>query len=102
MLLDLDPTGMGEEVPQPMKPSVAIDTLKSMFEKLESEGEPMSESLDSWKAVLCSNLGTNNQRIIYSNLEDISKLDMEGMHCLIIPDTPHEIELLALKRWQVE
>jgi diphthine synthase len=102
VLLDLDPTGMGEETPQPMTPSVAIDTLKSMSRKLESEGEPMIEDLNSWQAILCSNLGTNNQQIKYSNLEELSKINMVGMHCIIIPDTPHEMELLALDRWKDE
>jgi hypothetical protein len=35
-------------------------------------------------------------------LEKLSKIDLEGMHCLIIPDTPHEIETLALERWRVD
>ena len=102
VLLDLDPTGMGEETPQPMSPTVAIDTLNSMSEKLVIEGEAMIEDLITWKAILCSNLGTNHQQINYSTLEKLSKLEIKGMHCLIIPDTPHEIELLALERWRID
>jgi diphthine synthase len=102
VLLDLDPTGMGENIPQPMSPADAIDTLKSMCEKLQGEGETMSEDLTKWEAILCSNLGTNSQQINFSSLEKLSKIDLEGMHCLIIPDTPHEIETLALERWRVD
>ena len=102
VLLDLDPTGMGENIPQPMSPFVAIDILKSMSEKLQSEGETMIEDISSWKAVLCSNLGTNNQQIKYATLTQLSKIELEGMHCLIVPDSPHELESLALERWEID
>ena len=74
LLLDLDPTGMGEKQPQPMTPIIAIDTLNNMTQKLVNEGEPMIEDLLSWDAVLCSNLGTKNQQITYSFLEKLSTL----------------------------
>ncbi len=102
LLLDLDPTGMGEKQPQPMTPIIAIDMLNNMAQKLVNEGEPMIEDLLSWNAVLCSNLGTKNQQIRYSSLEEISSIQLEGMHCIIIPSNPHEMELLALNRWKVE
>ena len=38
----------------------------------------------------------------YSSLEEISSIKLEGMHCIIIPSNPHEMELLALNRWKVE
>lgn len=102
VLLDLDPTGMGEEKPQPMKPFVAIDTLNSMSRKLRINGDDLDADIMSWNAVLCSNLGTNNSQIIYSNLEKLSKIELDGMHCLIIPSELHEMESLALTRWEVE
>jgi len=102
LLLDLDPTGMGEEQPQPMTPQIAIDTLNKMSQKLVDEGKPMIENLLSWNAILCSNLGTKNQQIKYSSLGNLSSIELIGMHCLIIPSEPHEMELLALNRWEVE
>ena len=65
-------------------------------------GEPMIEDLLSWNAILCSNLGTKNQQIAYSSLEKLSTIQLDGMHCIIIPSNPHEMELLALNRWKVE
>ena len=102
LLLDLDPTGMGEEKPQPMSPRIAIDTLNNMSQKLVDEGKPMIEDILSWDAILCSNLGTKNQQITYSSLEKLSLIESSGMHCLIIPSEPHEMELLALNRWRFE
>ncbi|MBJ23238.1 MAG: diphthine synthase [Euryarchaeota archaeon] len=102
VLLDLDPTGMGEDKPQPMTPFIAIDTLNSMSEKLKNNGEEMDGNIMSWDAVLCSNLGTRNNQIRYSSLENLSKIELDGMHCLIIPSSLHEIESLALSRWEAE
>ena len=102
LLLDLDPTGMGEKQPQPMSPMIAIDTLNNMAQKLVDDGEPMIEDLLSWNAVLCSNLGIKSQQIAYSSLERLSRIQLDGMHCIIIPSNPHEMELLALNRWKVE
>ncbi len=102
LLLDLDPTGMGEEQPQPMTPRVAIDTLNKMAQKLVSEGEPMTEDLLLWDAILCSNMGTKTQQITFSSLKKISSIQSTGMHCIIIPSNPHEMELLALNRWKGE
>ena len=102
LLLDLDPTGMGEEKPRPMTPEIAIDTLNKMSQKYVDEGTPMIDNLLSWDAVLCSNLGTKNQEIKYSSLETLSSIESDGMHCLIVPSEPHEMELLALNRWRIE
>jgi len=102
VLFDLDPTGMGEEKPQPMTPSIAIDTLNSMSKKLNSSGDDMDEDVMSWKGILCSNLGTKNSQIMYSSLERLSMVDLKGMHCMIFPSKLHEIELLALSRWEVK
>ena len=62
----------------------------------------MIEDFSSWKAVLCSNLGTNNQQIKYATLTQLSEIELEGMHCLIVPDSPHELESLALERWEID
>ena len=102
VLLDLDPTGMGEDKPQPMTPFIAIDTLNSMSKKLEINGEEVDAEMMSWEAILCSNLGTRNAQISFSSLEKLSKIELEGMHCLIIPSNLHEIESLALSRWRVD
>ena len=85
-----------------MSPHIAIDTLNNMSQKLVDEGKPMIEDILSWDAILCSNLGTKNQQIKYSSLEKLSSIESNGMHCLIIPSEPHEMELLALNRWRFE
>ena len=93
LLLDLDPTGMGEEQPQPMTPQIAIDTLNKMSQKLVDEGKPMIENLLSWDAILCSNLGTKNQQIKHSSLETLSSIESRG--CLLYTSPSQRDGLLS-------
>ena len=64
-LLDLDPTGMGEGEQSPMTPEIAVDVLRKMAEKLSIE-------VEDWKLVLCSDMGTENARIIVGLPNEIS------------------------------
>ena len=89
VLLDLDPTGMGVESPQPMSPSQAVDLLQKMFEKMiGDEGvvrESMSDPIGSWDGILLSDLGTREQRVVSGNLEELSTVTGGRIHCLILP-----------------
>ncbi len=102
VLLDLDPTGMGVETPQPMQPKQAVETLQAMFEKLvEHEGrvrESMTAAITNWDAVLLSDLGTSDQRVVSGNLEDIAKLTGGRIHCLILPAEFTGLEREAYER----
>ena len=102
VLLDLDPTGMGVETPQPMQPKQAVEILQAMFEKLvEHEGgvrESMTTAITNWDAVLLSDLGTSDQRVVSGDLEDIAKLTSGRIHCLILPAEFTGLEREAYER----
>lgn len=106
VLLDLDPTGMGVETPQPMQPKQAVEILQAMFEKLiEREGrvrESMTTVITNWDAILLSDLGTSDQRVVSGDLEDIAKLTDGRIHCLILPAefTGLEREAYERRRYQ--
>ena len=102
VLLDLDPTGMGVETPQPMQPKQAVEILQAMFEKLiEREGgvrESMTAAITNWDAILLSDLGTSDQRVVSGDLEDIAKLTDGRIHCLILPAEFTGLEREAYER----
>lgn len=102
VLLDLDPTGMGVETPQPMQPKQAVEILQAMFEKLiEREGgvrESMTTAITNWDAILLSDLGTSDQRVVSGDLEDIAKLTDGRIHCLILPAEFTGLEREAYER----
>ena len=102
VLLDLDPTGMGIETPQPMQPKQAVEILQAMFEKLvEHEGgvrESMTTAITNWDAILLSDLGTSDQRVVSGDLEDVAKLTGGRIHCLILPAEFTGLEREAYER----
>ena len=102
VLLDLDPTGMGVETPQPMQPKQAVEILQAMFEKLiEREGgvrDSMTTAITNWDAILLSDLGTSEQRVVSGDLEDIAKLTDGRIHCLILPAEFTGLEREAYER----
>jgi len=92
VLLDLDPTGMGEGEQQPMTPEVAIDVMQKMALKL-------NVSIDDWKLVLCSDMGTEEAKINVGTPIEISEVAQGRIHCLLVPATLHDVEATALARW---
>ena len=92
VLLDLDPTGMGEGEQSPMTPEVAVDVLRMMAEKLELD-------VEDWTLVLCSDMGTDDARISVGNLDQISGVKGGRIHCLLVPAELHDVEATALARW---
>ena len=89
VLLDLDPTGMGIDKPTPMQPKQAVEILQAMFEKLvEREGnvrQSMTTTIANWDAILLSDLGTPDQRVVSGNLQELAGLDSGRIHCFILP-----------------
>ena len=106
VLLDLDPTGMGFDLPTPMSPSQAISTLEEMKEKwLEEEDGLDSNSviksvlaINEWEGMLLSDVGTKGQRIFSGSLEEISKIQGGWVPSLIIPSEMSENEREAFGR----
>lgn len=106
VLLDLDPTGMGLDIPTPMSPSQAISTLGEMEEKwleerdgLDSTGVKKSAlAVNEWEGVLLSDVGTKGQRVFSGSLKEISKVQGGRVHSLIIPSEMSDNEREAFSR----
>ena len=93
VLLDLDPTGMGFDLPTPMSPSQAISILERMSER---QGEP--RVVREWEGILLSDVGTSRQRVTSGSLGEISQIKGGFVHTLIIPSNMSENERDAFHR----
>ena len=91
-LLDLDPTGMGEDEQSPMTPEIAVDVLRMMANRLDVD-------VEDWTLVLCSDMGTDDARISVGTLDEISGVKGGRIHCLLVPASLHDVEAAALERW---
>ena len=106
VLLDLDPTGMGLDLPTPMSPSQAISTLGEMEEKWLEERDGLDSTgvkkgalaVNEWEGVLLSDLGTKGQRVFSGSLKEISKVQGGRVHSLIIPSEMSDNEREAFSR----
>ena len=92
VLLDLDPSGMGEGEQQPMTPEIAVDVLRKMSHKLEVD-------VEDWMLVLCSDMGTDDARITVGTPTEISGVKEGRIHCILVPASLHDVEATALARW---
>ena len=119
-LLDLDPTGAGTGQQKPMTPSDAVESIKAMINKVDENIDDFSlespqdsiklqslkmisgASLSEIKVVLCSDMGTKQQSIIYTSLADLANLPGGAMNCLVFPATTSDVEEKALLRWLKE
>ena len=119
-LLDLDPTGAGTGQQKPMAPADAVISMESMIEKAVENIEEMGaddnlsklkkQSLEEIIAmescdvsvVLCSDMGTVQQKMIYTNLAKLSELKGGRMNCLVFPASTSDVEEKALLRWLKE
>jgi len=119
VLLDLDPTGEGVGKQIPMSPVNASNSLLLMSEKLKNSVDDFPRDtkyqlmkIDACKAicseigslpvVLCSDMGTDDQVIAYTNVENLGNFAYGRLHCLIIPAELSDTEEKALYRWSKE
>ena len=101
VLLDLDPTGMGFDLPTPMSPSQAISTLEEMSSKWLEERDGLDSTsvvVNEWEGMLLSDVGTKGQRGFSGSLEEISKIQDGWVHSLIIPSEMSDNEREAFSR----
>ncbi len=96
-LLDLDPTGMGVEIPVPMTPEEAGRILKEMAKKSEEN----VDDIESWNVLVCSDLGTFSERIIATTVGELCNIHGGRIHSLIFPSEMHEMENLAFNSWKI-
>ena len=104
VLLDLDPTGMGFDLPSPMSPSQAISILEEMEEKWLEERDGLEWfnksvlAVNGWEGMLLSDVGTKGQRVFSGSLEEISRIQAGWVHSLIIPSEMSDNEREAFSR----
>ncbi len=101
VLLDLDPTGMGIDLPKPMNPNYALKQLKLMAEKLVREGfgDPVDDYLvDDWRTILVSDVGTDRENVVSGSFIEVSNNNGGFIHTIIFPASMSENEKEAFER----
>ena len=100
VLLDLDPTGEGIGQQRPMQPNDAFESLMLMREKMNhNEMGDQLDDLESWRVLLCSDLGCSDQRITTTTIHRLSQLEGGRLNTLLIPGALSDIEEVAISRW---
>jgi diphthine synthase len=116
VLLDLDPTGEGSGKQNPMQPKDAANVIRQISAKLNGELSEMPQnssieqlkfesckkivqSIDNLPIILCSDMGTDAQRIQFLSVSTLATALEGRLHCLVVPAEMGEVESLALKRW---
>ncbi len=100
VLLDLDPTGMGFDLPTPMSPLQAVSILEKMLEKAREEGsgDGFIADIREWDGILLSDVGTSRQRVSSGTLDELSIIQGGYVHTLIIPSNMSDNEKDAYYR----
>ena len=100
VLLDLDPTGMGFDLPTPMSPQQAVSILERMSEKAlgEESGGASPPNVREWDGILLSDVGTSRQRVSSGTLDKLSSIEGGYVHTLIIPSNMSDNEKDAFSR----
>lgn len=117
-LLDLDPTGAGTGLQVPMQPINAVESLELMAAKLNSNYTEMetetaldsmkieaytsflSGKLDDKMIVLCADMGTEDEKVTYTTIGNLSDVAGGRLNCLIFPAITSDVEEKALLRWK--
>ncbi len=100
VLLDLDPTGMGFDLPTPMSPTQAVSILERMAQRVSEEdsGLEMEWDIREWDGILLSDVGTSKQVVSSGTLDEISIMERGYVHTLIIPSNMSDNERDAFRR----
>ena len=122
VLFDLDPTGQGTGDQKPMSPRDAKRSIELMWDKLGEHLEQftnppdktliavqeamfkvlLDEDRNELPVVLCSDMGTQDQKITFTNIGGLENLEGGRLNCLLIPAWTSEVEEMALLRWKEE
>ena len=76
--------------------SQLIAVQEAMFKTL------LDEDMDGVQVVLCSDMGTPEQRIVSTTIGGLEQLEGGRLNCLLIPARMSEVEEKALHRWKLE
>jgi len=117
-LLDLDPTGAGTGKQIPMQPEDAFKSISLMWDKLASNLDELQvdSALDSMKhsaikellmmdmsamkVILCSDMGTDDEKITYTSIGGLADIIGGRLNCLVFPANTSEVEEKAVLRWK--
>ncbi|MDG1555732.1 MAG: diphthine synthase [Candidatus Poseidoniaceae archaeon] len=120
VLLDLDPTGQGTGDQRPMRPVDAKKSMELMWNKLnehqqheDSENQNsdminaaytslLGEKMEEFPVVLCADMGTQDQEIVFTTIGELGHLEGGRLNCLLVPARTSEVEEKALLRWKQE
>ena len=122
VLLDLDPTGQGTGDQRPMKPADAKQSIELMWNKLDEHLQQfttpgkthliatqhatfqafLEQEMNDLPVVLCSDMGTVEQNIVFTTVGELEHLEGGRLNCLLVPAWTSEVEEKALLRWKLE
>ena len=105
VLFDLDPSGAGTGDQRPMKASDAAESIAKMVAKYEEmelakEQTEIIEKIDTLEVVLCSDLGTDDQRLQTTTIGNLDTKSSGRLNCMVLLANLSEIEREAVNRWK--
>ena len=105
VLFDLDPSGAGTGDQLPMQSSDAAESIAKMVAKykemeLTPEQTEIVEAINSLEVVLCSDLGTDDQRLQTTTIENLGTKSSGRLNCMVLLANVSEIEREAVNRWK--
>ena len=105
VLFDLDPSGAGTGEQRPMQAPDAADSIAKMVAKynemeLTEEQRGMVAEVEQFEVVLCSDLGTDDQRLQTTSIGNLSTKSSGRLNCMVLLANLSEIEREAVNRWK--
>lgn len=105
VLFDLDPSGAGTGEQRPMQAPDAADSIAKMVAKynemeLTEEQRGMVAEIEQFEVVLCSDLGTDDQRLQTTSIGNLSTKSSGRLNCMVLLANLSEIEREAVNRWK--
>ena len=105
VLFDLDPSGAGTGDQQPMQASDAAESIAKMVAKYDemelTDGQrEMLGDIEEFEVVLCSDLGTDEQRLQTTTIGNLGTKSSGRLNCMVLLANLSEIEREAVNRWK--
>ena len=104
VLFDLDPSGAGTGDQLPMQSSDAAESIAKMVAKykemeLTPEQTEIVGEINSLEVVLCSDLGTDDQRLQTTTIGNLGTKSSGRLNCMVFLADMSEMEQKAVSRW---
>ena len=62
----------------------------------------LEQEMNDLPVVLCSDMGTVEQNIVFTTVGELEHLEGGRLNCLLVPAWTSEVEEKALLRWKLE